>query len=203
MKTIVLHGSLKARFGGPFSFAVRDPAEAIAALCSQLRGFRSALNDGEFRVLRGTAEKQHEIDADGLTLSFGNAPELHIYPTIAGAKSSGGAGKLIAGALMVTAAFYTGGASLSGNAFSIGALSVSANSLALFGASMAITGISSMLTKTPMTASTDTVDARSSYLFSAPSNVSTEGGVVPLIYGEVYAGSTVISSGISTERVAF
>ncbi|MFP8968563.1 hypothetical protein ACKC9G_18420 [Pokkaliibacter sp. CJK22405] len=200
MKTIILHGSLKARFGGPFSFDVRDPAEAVAALCSQLEGFRYELEAGEFRVSRGNAGQLHDIDQAGLMLAMGAAKELHIAPVISGGK--GGAGKVIVGIAMVVAAFYTGGATLAGTAFTVGGVSVSAASLALFGASMAIGGIASMQAKVPGTASADQIDARSSYLFSAPTNVSSEGGVVPLVYGEVFTGSTVISSGISTERVA-
>jgi len=37
-----------------------------------------------------------------------------------------------------------------------------------------------------------------SYLFSGPENVTEQGVAVPVIYGQVYAGSVVISAGLDT-----
>ena len=45
-------------------------------------------------------------------------------------------------------------------------------------------------------------DPRKSYSFSGIQNVSRQGVPVPIIYGEVFTGSIVVSAGINTEEVA-
>lgn len=43
---------------------------------------------------------------------------------------------------------------------------------------------------------------RDSYLFDGPTNTAAEGGVVPLIFGgPVRVGSTLVSAGITSERI--
>ena len=43
-------------------------------------------------------------------------------------------------------------------------------------------------------------EGRRSYLFNAPVNVAAQGGVVPLIFGRMRVGSTLVSAGITSER---
>ncbi len=49
----------------------------------------------------------------------------------------------------------------------------------------------------------DDAGQRASFLFDGPSNTAAEGGVVPVIYGgPVRVGSTLISAGVSSDRIA-
>lgn len=80
------------------------------------------------------------------------------------------------------------------------ALGASYGSIAMFGLTMALTGVSQMLSPQPK-ASTP-ADANPSYLFSGPANAVEQGGPVPLIYGRMRVGSTVISSAIDNEIIA-
>ena len=203
MKTVYLYGALRARFGGPFRLQVSDGAEAIRALSCQLPGFRQVLESGHWRVARGRGKQRTYLSEQGLQLALGQASSLHILPPGRGRKN-GGAGKVIAGVAMVALAFYTGGASLSGNAFTVGSFGVSASSLAVFGAAMAVSGVSQMLTQAPTASydAGDSTDQRASFLFNGPVNVASQGVPVPIVYGEVITGSVVVSSGISSERVA-
>jgi predicted phage tail protein len=81
----------------------------------------------------------------------------------------------------------------------IGALGVQL--LVGVGASLAIGGIAQLLTPTPKLGTSEN-DPRRSYSFSGIQNVSRQGVPVPVIYGEVFTGSVVISAGINTEEVA-
>ncbi|MGQ7245509.1 hypothetical protein ACUN9V_18875 [Salinicola sp. V024] len=198
MREIHLHGSLGDRFGGPFSLEVRDPAEAVRALSCQIDGFKDALLEGQWQVIRGSLDGGAEDDADTLELALGAKRELHILPSIGGAKS--GAGKAILGVAMVGAAFATGGLSLAGTA----ALGISSSTLAIAGGALALTGVSTMLASTAQTGSYENsanVDERPSFLFDGPVNNSAQGLAVPVIYGEINTGSIVASAGMSVEQL--
>ncbi|MEN2840843.1 hypothetical protein HPFOLIGI_03088 [Mannheimia haemolytica] len=52
MITVKFYGHLKT-FGTDFKILVKDIAEAIRALCSQLKGLREALRDGVYKVRIG------------------------------------------------------------------------------------------------------------------------------------------------------
>ncbi|BAI75205.1 host specificity protein J (plasmid) [Azospirillum sp. B510] len=83
-------------------------------------------------------------------------------------------------------------------AFEIAGYSVSYGSIALFGASMMLSGISQMLSPTPKA---NLPDTKQSYLFSGPANVSEQGGSVPLVYGRCWVGSTVVSSSLDSVQI--
>jgi len=183
------HGRLKEEFGGPFQLEIRDAKEAIRALGIQLDGFIDAIKDGYWRVMRGDAD----LDEDSLDLGLGDQ-DLHIIPATQGAGGDG-AGKILAGALMVGAAFFTGGASLA-------AWGSMATMMGAVGAGLVIAGASMMMAPTPETGNyEDKEKDEQSYLFNGPVNVNKQGVAVPLIYGEVVTGSVVVSAGIRAEDI--
>ncbi|MEH6641389.1 hypothetical protein [Vreelandella glaciei] len=194
MKQIILHGALGARFGESFSLDVRDPAEAVRALGVQLKGFREALEAGHWHVMRGPLDNGDDLNEEGLTVALGNQSEIHIMPAVEGAGD--GLGNIIAGALLVAAAFYTGGASLA----AWGTLS---SGLAIAGGGMALGGIIQMTTNLPGADYNDRESPaeRPSFLFDGPVNTSTQGLPVPVIYGRVRVGSVVISAGMTAEEL--
>lgn len=193
MNTVHLHGSLKETFGGPFDLEIRDAKEAIRALGCQLEGFVAAIQNGEWRVIRGPEDTGQSLDEDTLGLGLGDQP-LHIIPVAQGAKS-GGVGKIIVGVAMVGAAFFTAGGSLA-------AMSALEVGVAAMGAGMVIAGASSMLAPTPETGSYESKNKdEQSFLFNGPVNVNKQGVAVPLIYGEVITGSVVISAGIRAQDI--
>lgn len=117
---------------------------------------------------------------------------IHIVPVVSGAKDSG-LFSVVVGAVMIGAAFFTGGASLA----AWGALSTG---LAAAGAGMVIAGSAMMLAPTPETSQGRTTDngERNQY-FNNLDNGVAQGSVVPLVYGEVMVGSKVLSQGLSTD----
>ncbi len=197
MKEIHLHGSLRARFGGPFSLAVRDPAEAIRALGTQLPGFRDALAEGEWHVVRGSLDDGAELDEQGLALALRDGQQLHLLP--AGTGAGRGAGKAIAGVALIGASFL-----IPGSGLAIGALTVSAGTVASVGVGLALAGVGQMLTPMPGVGAyeqRERPDQRPSFLFDGPVNTSTQGLAVPVVYGEVLTGSVVISAGMTAEEI--
>ena len=71
------------------------------------------------------------------------------------------------------------------------------------GASMVLGGVSDMLFPKPkMPEFSSPNDPRISFGFSGTQNTSRAGTPVPLVYGEIFTGSVVISAGVDTHQVS-
>lgn len=189
MKTVHLHGAL-ADFGGPFVLDVRDPAEAVRALAIQVPGFRAAVEAGSWQVIRGPLGTGTALSEDDLLVSMEDGEDLHLIPAVEGAGN--GVAQVIVGIALIAVGFFTFGATSAVGLAMIGA-----------GAGMAVGGIVQMTTKLPNSdyGSREQADQRPSFLFDGPTNTSTQGLPVPVIYGRVKVGSVVISAGITSEEV--
>ncbi|CAD5377367.1 Phage-related protein, tail component [Pseudomonas sp. OF001] len=196
MKTVKLYGRLGQTFGFEYSLDVDTPAEAVRALCVQLPGFQDAIRNGTWHVVRGSLEESDEVREPDLTVSLGTQNQVHIIPAIEGAGSNGGLISTIVGVVLIAAAFFTGGATLS----AWGALQVG---MAAAGVGMAVGGIVQMTTKLPGVSDTgrDSPDERASFLFDGPTNQSKQGVPVPRGYGRVKVGSIVVSAGLFAEEI--
>lgn len=75
-RTVHLHGRLGKKFGRRFDLEVNSPAEAIRALCVQLKGFESYIRDRSYVL----CVDDRALEADHLTLGMGRARDLHISP---------------------------------------------------------------------------------------------------------------------------
>lgn len=177
LRTIHLHGSL-AEFGTSYDLDVRDAGEACRALGCQLPGFREVIEDGRWHVFRGPIEAQNDLGADEVHLGLGKADELHIVPAAEGAGE-----------------FFK----------SIGAALLFGPQLAISAVTSGFGGITDMLTSQPKTDSyseRERPEERPSFLFDGPTNTSTQGLPVPLIYGRVRrAGSIVVSADLSADDI--
>lgn len=213
MSTIVLHGALKREFGGPFTFEVASPAEAFRALEANFPGrFFAAVRDGVYRIVRGDRKTGLALGPDELTFGLGSA-DLHIVPIARGsANGKGGAKAVIGVAIMAVAVIASQGTvagatgllgSMGGEAFPLLGAQITYGQIAAFGLSMALTGVSAMLSPQPKAQDLQPVDQRQSYLFNGPVNLTEQGGAVPLIYGRCRVGSTTISAGIDVEQVPY
>lgn len=204
MKTIKLTGRLAREFGPSFKLDVVSPAEAVRALCYMVPGFEQAVKEGEYRVTRERDLKpEFEIDETELALAFGRANGLIIEPVPTGSKKSG-IGKIILGVVLIGAAFFFSGGALGATAFSLGGTSISFSQIALAGVSLLLNGVSSLLTSSPKPkapATRSETRETKSFLFEGPQNVASQGNPVPLVYGQAFVGSVVVSTGISTEEL--
>ena len=206
--TVVLHGNLADRFGSSFDLDIRSPVEAVRALISQLCGFRRAIRDGHYRVIRERTGSKTDLSLDELKLRLGRGKILHIVPVIEG--SAKGLGKILAGVaiigLAIAAPYALGlagglGAAIPGTAISsIGFAGITFGQIAGFGALIALGGIAQMISPS-LTAGQGAADRKESFLFGSAENVTAQGGPVPVVFGEFVVGSVVISSGLSTEEM--
>lgn len=199
MRNIYLHGSLGEKYGKEFRLSVTTAGEAIRALSANFPQFMKDLREGAWHVVRGK-----DVD-DGLALDEGQVAsfrlgkgDLHIVPFIAGSKR-GGLLKVILGVVLIGAAFaFTGGAlaaPIAGGALG----GITGTQVALFGAAVALAGVSSLLAPEEKA---EEEDGSNSFTMSGPGNTYDQGNPVPLVYGEVITGGQLISGGIDIERIA-
>ncbi|HDL4989962.1 TPA: tail assembly protein [Mannheimia haemolytica] len=191
MITVKFYGHLR-KFGTDFRLEVKDTAEAIRALCSQLTGLREALRDGVYKVRIGKQYLDPSALEKGLFYCLKKGQTIHFTPVVKGAKS-GGIFQAVLGVALIGAAFALGPIGLglvgSATAMTVGAM----------GASMLLGGVSQMLTKMPKAPTMgNETEKESSTAFSNLNNLVAQGKPVPLAYGLIRTGSLVISQGVET-----
>jgi len=210
MRAVKLSGILGEKYGQEWTLDVCTPAEALRAINANQPGFLQYLCDSErdgitYRIMLD----DRDIEVDELTGPYGRET-FHLVPVYAGAgKNSGNIAKTVIGAVLAVVAivvtygaasgYMAAGGSLAGamTATSFGFISMS--TLALFGVSMMLNGISGILANGNQAGNTDAAENKPSYVFNGPVNTVAQGGPVPLGYGELIVGSYVISGGIEAQ----
>ena len=178
---------------------VKTPANAIRFLISNFQGCENHIRKNNYQI----KINDNNIAEDEMLLPVGHN-DIHIIPVIQG---SGGVGRILGGIALIGLAFATGGASFSlstGLTFKAGALGGVFVSKALVygGGLLALSGAAQMLAPQPQTPDfQSTEDPRISFNFSGIQNVTRAGTPIPLIYGEIFTGSVVISAQVDTEQV--
>jgi predicted phage tail protein len=215
---IVLHGRLRREFGECVNWGCPTPAHAIYALMTMKPGFRNALGQGSFRVVRGSLDSGLDLDEDMLHVRFGRVRELHIVPTARGRGNGAGSFvKIILGVVLIGAAVLTAGgaigvAAAAGAGASAGATAgglaatlgltntlfgVTAGALGLFGFGLLLGGVGEILSHQPKAPLPN-----ASFLLNGPTNTAQQGGPVPLAYGfRVRVGSVVIASSYIAQQM--
>lgn len=201
LRTIKLYGNLGAKFGRVHRFVCQDAAGAVRALCIMIPGFEKYLNESTdkgvgYSVFLG----KENVGEDGLNYPPGEE-DIRIAPVIVGSGGDNGLFQIIAGAVLVAAAFYTGGASLGAGGVAFSGL---AGQAAFgMGAAMILGGVSQLLVKTPGgLTGVESPDNGASYHFNGPVNVTAQGNPVPVLYGEMIVGSVTVSGDLYSEDQA-
>jgi predicted phage tail protein len=172
--TVHLYGALAEKYGTPHAFAISTPREAVRAFDANFPGFRTEfLKEDRYIIVADGDLRDGDVAAD-LTLTR----DLHLIPKIGGEAPLIGLGLTAAFGLSATAATIIG-------------------SVILVGVMLGL----SLLLK-PKAKDKEDEKKDESYAFSGPENVTQQGVPVPLIYGRVFAGSVVISAGLSVSEVA-
>ena len=194
IRRVILHGSLRHKFGKHYRLDVDTPGEVIRALGVQLPGFLTAIRHGEFRVLRGN----YALDDTELMMHLGGETDFHLVPVACGSKRNGLL-KVILGVALIGVGFAVGlGSTISGGLLA----GLSGKSFLLLGAGMLFTGLGQMLSPTPtVDPSHESAATKQSYTFGGAVNLTEEGNIVPIIYGTMWSGSVVISAGMYPEEV--
>lgn len=188
LTTIRLYGKLGYKFGRTFRMAVNSPAEAMRALCSQVKGFERFLLDSKtkYGIGYGVFVGKRNITEDELQNPSGG-DDIRIAPFVQGAKS--GWVNIILGAVLVVAGLLVS---------AIPGMQVLGSAMVKMGMGFILGGVSMLLSPMPKTnGPNDKEDNRASTQFSGPVNTQAQGNVVPLVYGgPIIVGSAVISASI-------
>ena len=193
---IVGHKELEAK--------VDNISQSIRFLTSNFPKTERYIANTNFKVLVG----DYQISENELEDPIGKQ-DLHFVPVITGAGGEGGLGRVLTGAALIGVGIASGGAGFGlggglgfGTAAGAGFGATAAAAAGNLGIFMALSGVAEMLAPTPKTPDfSSEEDPRLSFNFSGTQNTSRAGTPVPIVYGEIFTGSVVISAGVDTEQV--
>ncbi len=201
LRKIKLYGEL-AKFVGHKEFEVKADtlAHAVSFLINNFEGVEKYMSPKHYQVKVGN----YAVDESELSHPIGQE-DIHFIPVIAGAGR--GLGKILLGAALIGFVFLSGGASFSlksGLTFKEGLLGSAFlnKSIAYVGGYLLLSGVSEMLFPVPKPPDFESEEnPRLSFSFGGTQQTGRAGTPVPLVYGEIFTGSVVISGSIDTEQV--
>ena len=210
LRKLKLYGEL-AKFIGhkEFEIKVHNLPQAISFLVNNFPGVDAYMNPKLYQVRIGN----YEISEDEIDYPIGQQ-DIHIVPVISGAGR--GFGRVVLGGLLIGASFFFPGAGLFGTVGVGGAGAGAAagvytglagagigtaigTGLSAIGAGLILGGVSEMLYPTQTAEFED--NPQISFNFSGTQNTGRAGTPVPIVYGEIFTGSVVISGDVDTVAV--
>ena len=205
LRKLTVYGRLRQFLGqSHFKVAVNNPRQAFAFLIANFPEVEKHMTNQFYKVKMGDLEITDEL------LEIKGDGDIKIIPIAIGAKTAA-LGLLGIGAGAAASAATTGflGTAILGT--TVGA--VVGGALTAIGTSMLIDGVTSIIAPTPQIpdfaasealsdpSSSNNPNVQANFGFNAITNTTRAGVPVPIIYGEVFTGSIVISSGIDTVQV--
>ncbi len=193
LSKIKVYGRL-ARFLGQSTFEaeINSTVDAIRFLTANFPALQSHMIEQNYCVKVGN----YEINEKELDVPIGKQ-EIKIVPVAVGAK---GFKRFLLGVVLIGVAIALPGAApaLGATGFVAGSAGASALTVALgnLGLYFALSGAAQMLTPTP---SNDSFDDPNSFTFNGILNTINAGVSIPVVYGEVFTGSIIVSAGLDTE----
>ena len=198
LRKVKLYGEL-AKFVGHKEFEVQvdTVGKAVSFLIHNFPGIESYMSPRYYQVKVG----KYDIDKNELGYPVGKE-DIHFIPVISG--SGKGFGKILLGAALIGVAAFSGGTGLSLGAG--GVFGFTGGSLVAIGGNIGIalvlSGVSDMLFPLPEPQRFNSEeDPRLSFSFSGVQNTSRAGTPVPVVYGEIFTGSVVISAAVDNNQV--
>lgn len=198
MRTVHLYGWLAEKYGDTLKFDVASISELMKAMKANFKDWEASIRDDEFEVVVGKDLDSNHLSEDELYLNFNNTDDFHLAPSTQARKAGGWVNVIIGVVLIIIGAisfFYIPGGQPFGAA------------MMKMGAFMVLGGVVSLIAGPPSVGGMDyadreKADERPSFLFKGGVNNVEQGGPVPLVYGQVMCGSTVISASIRNEDIA-
>ena len=194
LRKLTVYGRLRQFLGqSHFEVAINNPRQAFAFLIANFPEVENHMTNQLYKIKMGDLEITDdllEVRGDG---------DIKIIPIAVGAKG------VALGALGVF-----GGGAVAATAFGATAIGgIVASGLTAVGTSMLIDGVTSIIAPTPKVPNFNAADSLSdndpnvqaNFGFNSITNTTRAGVPVPIIYGQVFTGSIVISSGIDTVQV--
>ena len=199
LRKLKLYGEL-AKFIGhkEFEIKVHNLPQAISFLVNNFPGVEAYMTPKLYQVRIGN----YEIREDEIDYPIGQQ-DIHIVPVISGAGR--GFGRFLLGGLLIGASFFFPGAGLFGTTSFLGAAAGTGlgtaigTGLSYIGAGLILSGVSEMLYPTQTAQFEDSPQI--SFNFAGTQNTARAGTPVPIVYGEIFTGSVVISGDVDTVAV--
>jgi len=207
LRKIKLYGEL-AEFVGHKEFEVKADtlAHAVSFLVNNFEGIDKFMNPKYYQVKVGN----YAIDESEIHHPIGKE-DIHFTPVITGAGR--GFGRILLGAALIGLAFipFAGSGTGLGILFGkgpvfgihkLGQVGMLSKALAGVGGALVLSGVSEMLFPLPKFDDFDSEqDPRLSFSFNGIQQTNRAGTPVPIVYGEIFTGSVVISASVDTEQV--
>ena len=194
LSKIKVYGRL-ARFLGQSTFEaeINSTVDAIRFLTANFPALQSHMIEQNYCVKVG----EYQISDKELDTPIGNQ-EIKIVPVAVGARR--GLGRILLGVVLIGVAIALPGAApaLTKTGFIAGSAGASGLTVALgnLGLYFALSGAAEMLSPVQNNSANDDP---SSFTFNGILNTINAGVSIPVVYGEVFTGSIIVSAGIDTE----
>lgn len=201
LKTIKVYGKLKQFLGqSVFQAAVKTPVQAVNFLKANFVGIEKHMNDQIYKVKMGC----NPVNGDLLNMS--GQGDIQIIPVAIGA----GVWDFVKDIFNTAVGAVSSAVNwVSNNILTVGltlATGGLGGLLTTLGTNLLLSGVSSLLSPSQTASSSSSVgdtdpNIRGSYNFNGIQNISSSGIPIPILYGLVFSGSIVISSGIDTAQI--
>ena len=197
LRKIKIYGELSKIIGHKEfdNINVANISQAVSFLINNFPQIESHMATRQYKVKVG----DYTINKQELDYPIGKQ-NIHFIPVIQG--SGGGVGRVIGGAALIGLAVVTGGGSALFTKAGFAAAGFGTKAALGIGAGLVLSGVSEMLFPMPKQPEfSSEQDPRLSFSFSGTQQTSRAGTPVPIVYGEIFTGSVVISGGVDTEQV--
>ena len=204
LRKIKLYGELAKFIGHKESeVKIESLSHAVSFLINNFEGVEKYMSPKHYQVKVGN----YAVDESELCHPIGQE-DIHFIPVITGAGR--GIGKILLGAALIAGAFMFSPMTL--GSFTAKGIAAGATPFAKIGflakaslyvgTSLVLSGVSDMLFPLPKFEGFESEeDPRLSFNFNGIQNTSRAGTPVPIVYGEIFTGSVVISASVDTEQV--
>ena len=176
LRTIRFHGFMAEKYGEIHRLAAENMMQVMSGLRSRFGvEFEADVRENSWHIIDG----EHDLDERELRNPLEKA-ELHFVPAVVGASS---VLRIVLGVILVIVGVIFDQPWLIG-----------------MGASLAIGGVAEMLTPKPSGPSQN--QTTKSFVYDAATNITSQGGPVPLAYGRIQrVSSAVISTDFSSDQL--
>lgn len=187
-------GELGDQYGTEHRLDVGSVGEALRALDTNFPGFLKSIKKEEnYNVTVGAFDEEHALDETTVVMKHKEG-DIWIAPEIIGSKNQSITTIIVGFVLVVVGAVLT--------YYGFGAIGVP---MMKMGAAFIIGGMISMMTTVtpPDYDDQEDPDERASFVFDGPINTNEQGGAIPICYGEVLIGSTVVSTSLEIQDIPY
>ena len=207
LRKLKLYGQLAEFIGHKeFEIKVNSVSQAVSFLIHNFPEVERFMSPKYYQVKVGN----YAIDESEIHHPIGKE-DIHFTPVISGAGR--GFGRILLGAALIGLAFipFAGTGTGLGMIFGkgpvfgihkLGQVGMLSKALAGVGGALVLSGVSEMLFPLPKFDDFDSEgDPRLSFSFNGIQQTNRAGTPVPIVYGEIFTGSVVISASVDTEQV--